>query len=93
MRYPVANEVDSSETRVRGPSALPTTMRAVVLRRFGPPDVLQVEEVPVPRPARGEVLIQVHAVSVNRTLDVHVRRDGNERGVQPPLILGVDPPA
>jgi NADPH:quinone reductase-like Zn-dependent oxidoreductase len=53
---------------------LPTTMRAVVLRTFGPPDVLCVEDVPVPRPAEGEVLMQVRAVSINRTLDVLVRR-------------------
>ena len=67
------------------------TMRAVVLRAFGPPDVLRVEEVPVPRPAHGEVLIAVHAVSVNRTLDVLVRRDGNNRNVKLPAVLGVDP--
>lgn len=66
-------------------------MRAAVLNTFGPPEVLHVEQVPTPRPAPGEVLIQVHAVSVNRTLDVLVRRDGNNRGVSPPLILGVDP--
>src|SRR5947207_691834 len=66
-------------------------MRAVVMRRFGPPDVLRVEEVPVPRPGQGEVLIQVHAVSINRTLDVLVRRDGNNRNLKLPTVLGVDP--
>jgi NADPH:quinone reductase-like Zn-dependent oxidoreductase len=66
-------------------------MRAVVLRSFGPPDVLRVEQVPKPEPGVGEVLIEVRAVSVNRTLDILVRRDGNDRGVLPPLVLGVDP--
>jgi NADPH:quinone reductase-like Zn-dependent oxidoreductase len=66
-------------------------MRAVVMRGFGPPDVLHVEDVPVPRPAEGEVLIQVHAVSINRTLDVLVRRDGNNRNLKLPTVLGVDP--
>ena len=33
-------------------------MRAVVLRSFGPPDVLRVEEVPTPEPGPGDVLIQ-----------------------------------
>jgi NADPH:quinone reductase len=66
-------------------------MRAAVMRRFGAPDVLRVEEVPVPRPEEGEVLIQVHAVSINRTLDVLVRRDGNNRNVKLPTVLGVDP--
>jgi NADPH2:quinone reductase len=66
-------------------------MRAAVLRRFGPPNVLQVEEVPTPEPGAGEVLVQVHAVSVNRTLDVLVRQNGNSRGVKLPHVLGVDP--
>jgi NADPH2:quinone reductase len=66
-------------------------MRAVVLRRFGAPDVLQVEDVPTPEPGAGEVLVEVHAVSVNRTLDVLVRHDGNNRGVRLPHVLGVDP--
>src|SRR5579859_6164248 len=67
------------------------TMRAVVMRRFGPPEVLQVEDVPIPEPGPGEVLVRVHAVSVNRTLDVLVRRDGNNRNVKLPGVLGVDP--
>src|SRR5438067_13291651 len=67
------------------------TMRAVVMRTFGPPEVLQVERVPIPQPGEGEVLLQVHAVSVNRTLDVLVRRDGNNRNVKLPTVLGVDP--
>lgn len=74
-----------------GEAGVPPTMRAVVMREFGAPDVLRVEEVPVPRPAHGEVLIKVHAVSVNRTLDVLVRRDGNNRPVKLPTVLGVDP--
>ena len=44
-----------------------------MLRTFVPPEVLRVEDVPVPQPAEGEVLMQVRAVSVNRTLGVLVR--------------------
>nr|WP_241755592.1 NAD(P)-dependent alcohol dehydrogenase [Actinomadura sp. RB99] len=40
-------------------------MRAVRYERYGPPDVLQVHKVPVPQPGKGEVLIRVHATSVN----------------------------
>ena len=40
-------------------------MRAVVVREFGPPESIRVEEVPAPAPARGEVLIDVHAAGVN----------------------------
>lgn len=39
-------------------------MRAVVLRAFGPPDALTVEEVADPVPGPGQVLIEVAAVSV-----------------------------
>ncbi|HSI98870.1 MAG TPA: NAD(P)-dependent alcohol dehydrogenase [Patescibacteria group bacterium] len=43
-----------------------TRMRAAVLDRYGPPEVLRVEEVERPIPGRGEVLIRVHAATVNR---------------------------
>ena len=43
-----------------------TRMRAAVLDRYGPPDVLRIEEVERPAPGRGEVLIRVHAATVNR---------------------------
>lgn len=39
-------------------------MRAVVLRRFGPPEVLRVEAVPEPEPGPGQVLVDVTAASV-----------------------------
>src|SRR5947209_4593573 len=66
-------------------------MKAVIIREFGGPEVLRYEEVPTPRPGPGEVLIRVGAVSVNRTLDLMVRQDGNQRGMTLPLVLGVDP--
>jgi NADPH:quinone reductase len=66
-------------------------MRAVVMRQFGAPDVLHVEQVPTPKPDDGDVIVKVHAVSVNRTLDVLVRRDGNNRNIKLPAVLGVDP--
>jgi NADPH:quinone reductase-like Zn-dependent oxidoreductase len=40
-------------------------MKAVVYRRYGPPEVLGLTDVPAPVPKDGEVLVQVHAVSVN----------------------------
>ena len=42
-------------------------MRAVVYDRYGPPDVLRVEHVERPVPKNDEVLIKVHASTVNRT--------------------------
>lgn len=40
-------------------------MKAVVYDRYGPPDVLTIEDVPEPSPRRGQVLVQVAATSVN----------------------------
>jgi NADPH:quinone reductase-like Zn-dependent oxidoreductase len=52
---------------------------------------MKLEEVPVPEPKAGEVLIKVHAVSVNRTLDCVVRAGKYARRVSLPLTPGVDP--
>ncbi len=41
-------------------------MRAAVRERYGSPDVVEVREVPMPVPAEDEVLVRVHAASVNR---------------------------
>ncbi|HEY6738652.1 MAG TPA: NAD(P)H-quinone oxidoreductase [Actinopolymorphaceae bacterium] len=41
-------------------------MRAVVIREYGGPEVLAVEDVPAPEPRPGEVLIDVAAAGVNR---------------------------
>jgi NADPH:quinone reductase-like Zn-dependent oxidoreductase len=42
-------------------------MKAVVSERYGSPDVLEIRQVPRPEPAYGEVLVKVHATTVNRT--------------------------
>src|SRR5713101_5035094 len=42
-------------------------VKAVVYTAYGPPDVLQIKEVAKPTPADDEVLINVQAVSVNRS--------------------------
>ena len=45
---------------------MPTnTMKAIRLHEFGGPEVLRYEEVPIPEPEPGEVLVRVHAVGVN----------------------------
>jgi NADPH:quinone reductase-like Zn-dependent oxidoreductase len=48
-------------------------MQAIVYTRYGTPDVLQLKEVEKPIPKDGEVLVKVHAASVN-ALDWHFMR-------------------
>jgi NADPH:quinone reductase-like Zn-dependent oxidoreductase len=48
-------------------------MQAIVLSQYGSPDVLKLEEVARPTPARDELLIKVHAASIN-PLDWHRMR-------------------
>ncbi len=66
-------------------------IKAIVIREFGPPEVMKLEEVPTPDPGPGEILVQVAAVSVNRTLDILVRSGKYARPVKLPHVLGVDP--
>jgi NADPH:quinone reductase-like Zn-dependent oxidoreductase len=48
-------------------------MRAVVYDRYGPPDVLRLEDVERPIPKEDEVLVKIHATTVTRT-DSGLRR-------------------
>ena len=66
-------------------------MKAIVIREFGGPEVMRLEDVPTPDPGPGELLVQVAAVSVNRTLDIIVRTGKYARPVKLPHVLGVDP--
>jgi NADPH:quinone reductase-like Zn-dependent oxidoreductase len=59
-------------------------MRAVVYDRYGPPEVLRLEDVERPAPKEDEVLVKVHATTVNR-LDVHTREAN--RGGGPVVML------
>jgi len=42
-------------------------MKAAVITRYGAPDVVQILDAPKPKPAAGEILVRVHAATVNRT--------------------------
>ena len=66
-------------------------MKAVVMREFGGPEVLRYEDVETPAVGPGDVLVEVRAVTVNRTLDMVVRENKYVRSPKLPHILGVDP--
>jgi NADPH:quinone reductase-like Zn-dependent oxidoreductase len=67
-------------------------MRAVVMRSFGPPEVLGLEEIEVPEPAAGEARVRVAAVEVSRTRDVATRSGRHPFSAQVtlPHVLGGD---
>ncbi|MEO8230194.1 MAG: quinone oxidoreductase [Chloroflexota bacterium] len=62
-------------------------MRAIVVTRFGGPDVLELQERATPVPGDGELLVDVEAAGVNYR-DVY-EREGTGGG-QPPLIAGIE---
>ena len=64
-------------------------MRAVVVREFGGPDVMHVEERPVPKPGPGEVLVRVHAAGVN-PVDAYIRSGAYARKPNLPYVPGSD---
>lgn len=64
------------------------TMRAVVLDAPGPPEALQIRDVPIPTPGDGWVLIDVKAFGLNRS-ELHTRL-GLADGVTFPRVLGIE---
>ena len=62
-------------------------MRAAVIHETGDPDVLRIEEADRPEPGDGEVLMRVHAASVN-PVDWKYRRGFMEQTL--PAVLGRD---
>jgi len=42
-------------------------MKAAIHTQYGPPEVVQIREISIPTPAANEVLVRVHASTVNRT--------------------------
>ena len=50
-------------------------MKAVIIRGYGGPDVIELADVPVPQPATGQVRIRVHAAPVH-PVDIATRAGG-----------------
>lgn len=64
-------------------------MKAMTLNNFGGPDAFELREVPKPAPGPGQVLVRVHATSIN-PLDYQVRRGDYPDLVPLPAITGHD---
>ncbi|ARH90698.1 MULTISPECIES: quinone oxidoreductase family protein [Streptomyces] len=62
-------------------------MRAIVMREFGGPDVLRLEEMPEPGPRGGHMLVDVTLAGVNYA-DVHARGDSYLAPVELPYVPG-----
>ncbi|MCU7492930.1 MAG: zinc-binding dehydrogenase [Ignavibacteria bacterium] len=63
-------------------------MKAMVITAFGGPEVFEEKELPKPEPGIGELLIKVHASSIN-PVDYKIRMNGSW-AVTPPAIIGYD---
>jgi len=63
-------------------------MKAVRVHQFGEPDVLKVEEIPEPQPAKGQLLIRISAIGVN-PVETYIRA-GKYGPRQFPFIPGTD---
>ena len=64
-------------------------MKASVMRAFGTPDVLRLEDANIPEPKADEVLIRVLAAGINR-LDHYLREGSVTPDIKFPHVLGSD---
>ena len=64
-------------------------MKAIVVREFGGPEVMKLEDVPVPSPGPGQLLVRVAAVGVN-PVDGYIRSGSYARKPALPYTPGTD---
>jgi synaptic vesicle membrane protein VAT-1 len=69
--------------------AASATMQQVWITRYGPPEVLQRREAAVPRPGRGEILIEVAAAGINFA-DIMARLGLYPDAPKPPCVVGYE---
>jgi NADPH:quinone reductase-like Zn-dependent oxidoreductase len=80
----------ASRTTSRRAPSIPATMRAAAIDRFGPPEVLALHTLPVPKPGPHEVLIQLFAAGVG-IWDAKIRAgEWAEDKERFPQVLGTD---
>ncbi|MCP5420062.1 MAG: zinc-dependent alcohol dehydrogenase family protein [Gammaproteobacteria bacterium] len=64
-------------------------MKAMIITDFGGPEVFAECDWPKPQPGVTEILVRVHATSVN-PVDYKIRSAGSWAGVTPPAVIGYD---
>lgn len=64
-------------------------MRAMVIPRFGGPDVFEERDLAEPHAGPGEVRVRVVASGTN-PVDAKLRQNGTWAGLEPPVVLGFD---
>ena len=67
---------------------LPSSMKAAVLREPGPVSNFEVQNLPMPTPKPGQVLIRIHAFGLNRS--EMFTRQGHSPGIDFPRVLGIE---
>ena len=64
-------------------------MRAIVVREFGDPEVMKLEEVPTPNPSGGQLRVNIKAVGVN-PVDTYLRTGKHAHAPKLPYTPGKD---
>src|SRR5262245_16162063 len=64
-------------------------MRAIVVREFGGPDVMKLENVPTPAPGPSQVSVRIRAAGVN-PVESYIRAGTYARKPNPPYTPGSD---
>jgi NADPH:quinone reductase-like Zn-dependent oxidoreductase len=70
-------------------SSVPATMRAAFIREPGPPEAIQVGELPVPQPGPTDVLVRVRAVALD-PVDALIRSGRYRTPIPFPFVIGRD---
>lgn len=64
----MSSKVDTDDYKVKSSKL----MKRVIYNRFGGPEVLEIQETPIPQPKKGQVLVRMFATSINGG-DINVR--------------------
>jgi NADPH2:quinone reductase len=64
-------------------------MKSIIVHEYGGPDVMKLEDVPLPEPGDGQVLVKVFAAGVN-PVDTYLRSGNYANAPKPPYTPGKD---